>query len=525
MSISLQNTPDPFQPVLSDGNFFTVESSVYDPDTTFKFRYVYELYVEGQNVFNGKCTPNPYGLGIIDMQQVLETYTDSLPISYWDTTAIYTHQTFPFSRPANNEVINYYLKIGYEYAASELGAITGFTGIGESVGDPNFETDVYKVFRSTMGTNGRATQQSFDIDPYVLSGTPTTINPTTSGLFLTNSPRIRRIAETDYYTLGFTNYFLTESTTSYDSEPYYAEFTFYDSNNSPIAITQWDNLVMNGGGPRSLCTQVYPSLYLNYPASGTTDYNTLYLGVGPMNIPDFPDGTARYTVQLFGKFTGSTSPIPATPSATPFFTRTPTPSVTTTPSSTPICSTCTNFDVQYTGDSESVATVTIINCLNGQSQTFQAQYNVVYNVCSCGIPFDTGQVKYTNNGSCNPNPTQTPTPTVTRTPSPTPSVTATKTPTPTPTPTTSVVVYSYLGRTTPDSTDGPDACTDYLTARGYKSTKTLSTLTNGDYLYDVYPSAPTVGGGNWIALKVGGVGQGYAFQVQDDGEITDTYTC
>ena len=123
----------------------------------------------------------------------------------------------------------------------------------------------------------------------------------------------------------------------------------------------------------------------------------------------------------------------------------------------------------------------------------------------------------------------TPTPSITKSQTPTPSITPTitKTPTltPTKTPTQSLSVFSYLGRTTPDQASGALACSNYLTIRSYFSNKTLASLTIGDYLYDSYPATPTNGGNNWVALKVGGVGQGYAFQVATDGEILDTYTC
>jgi hypothetical protein len=64
-----------------------------------------------------------------------------------------------------------------------------------------------------------------------------------------------------------------------------------------------------------------------------------------------------------------------------------------------------------------------------------------------------------------------------------------------------------------------------VTARSYTGLKPLSYLTIGDFLYDTYPSSPTNGGGLWVALKVGGTGPGYAFQVDTNGEILDTYTC
>lgn len=409
MSIYFQSTPAQFQPVLSDGIFFTLSSSTYNTLTTFKFKFNYQLYVEGILVFEGKCSPNPYGLGIVDLQQILETYTDSLPISYWNTTPIYTHQTFPFSRPANEEVINYYLKCGYEYADSEIAPITGFTGYGNSVGQPAVETEVYKVFRSTMGTNPRATQQSFDIGPFVLSGQPQGVYPTTSGLFLTNAPRIMDVLDTDYFTLGFTNYYLWSGQTSGFSQGYYVEYNFYDDQGTLLSATTYDNITTNGGGPRTNCNLVYQNLYLIEPVSGSTDWNTLYVGAGPANIPQIPNGTVQYTVQLFGNFTGSTTPIQPSPTPTPtqFLTPTPTP----TPSSTPAgyCSGCTEYQLYWSG--ESLATASITNCSTQQIQNIALTAGLYYNICSCTYPITELDVQILTGGPCPQPVTPTPTPT------------------------------------------------------------------------------------------------------------------
>ena len=379
MSITFQTTPSQFQPVLSDGIFFVLSSSTYNSTTTFKFKYNYELYVEEQLVFEGKCSPNPYGLGIVDLQQILETYTDSLPISYWDTTPIYTHQTFPFSRPANDEVINYFLKVGYEYANSELAGLTGFTGYGNSQGPPAVQTDVFKVFRSTMGTNPRATQQDFDIEPFVLSGQPQGVYPTTSGLFLTNAPRILDVLETDYFTLGFTNYYLWSGATSGLSEGYYVEYNFYDNQGTLLSATTYDNILANGGGPSNNCNLVYQNLYLIEPITGTTDYNTLYVAAGPANLPEIPAGTVQYTVQLFGKFTGTTEPIQPSPTPTPTPGLTPTPSITPSVTPTSFCGGCTEYQLNYTG--ETVASVSITNCSTGVIENLVIVPNLVYNIC------------------------------------------------------------------------------------------------------------------------------------------------
>lgn len=409
MSIDILRTPQQFQPVLSDGLFFTVSA---DTTNTYKFRYVYDLYVNGDFVFEGKSSPNPYGLGVFDLQQILETYCYNEPISLWNTTPIYTHQTFPFSRPYQDETISYQLAIGYEYASTPNGSVTGFTGVGSEVGVPGYYTQEYKTFRSTMGVNGRATQENFDIGPFVLSGTPLSVNPTTSGLFLTNSPRVRNIQPSEYYTLAFTNYFMGGSLLS---EPYYVKYTFYDEDGAEITGYTYDNITTNGGGPRWNCDQVYQSIYLIVPPEDT-QYNTLYVGAGPANIPNFPSNCVTYDVQLYGLFEGSTTPIQPTPTPTPTIQPTATVYPTPTPSTTPYCSTCEQYSIRYTGES-AFTTVSIQNCATGGWESFDAYFNVIYTICSCSYPLADPACEIIDYGSCVPiDPTPTATPTLTPTP-------------------------------------------------------------------------------------------------------------
>jgi hypothetical protein len=98
------------------------------------------------------------------------------------------------------------------------------------------------------------------------------------------------------------------------------------------------------------------------------------------------------------------------------------------------------------------------------------------------------------------------------------------TPTPTPTPTsTPVVTYPYLGRTNVDAGSPANACADYLTVRPYTINKpSLASITVGDRFYDSYPTTPTNGGNNWIALKSSGVGTAYSFQIDTSGYVIQT---
>jgi len=403
MSINIIDTPEAFQPIYSDGLFFTVSA---DTTNTYKFRYVYDVYVNNELVFEGKSTPNPYSLGVIDVSRIIKTYAENIPISSYNGTPIFTHQTFPFSKPYSDETISYQVNFGYEYSNSPNGNITGFTGNGNDVGPPTKTSGLYKAFYSTMGVNGRATQQDFDISPFVLSGNPVGTYPTTSGLFLTNSPRIRDIQSDEYYTLGFTNYYLDGL--SVVSEPYYVEYNFYDDGGSLIDTKQYMNILLNGGGPLPDCSVVYPSYYYMV-STGNTDWNTLYVGAGPKNLESImPANAVQYTVQLFGKFTGETSPINPTPTPTP------------TPSPTPPCGTCYTYDVTNPSLTTN-ANLYYIECGYGVTRNIVIPPNSIARIdCACegSLIYEAYLIVEIVSSCVEASPTPTPT----TTPTPTPCV-------------------------------------------------------------------------------------------------------
>ena len=434
MSLSILDTPQDFQPVYSDGLFFTISG---DTTNKFKFRYVYDIYVEGNLVFQGKSTPNPYSLGVVDVSRIVKTYTENIPISLYNTTPIFTHQTFPYSRPYADETINYQVLFGYEYSSTADGSITGFTGNGNDgpadVGGPSVDSGLYKTFYSTMGVNGRATQQDFNIDPFVLSGTPVGVNPTTSGLFLTNSPRTRNVRDEDFYTLGFTNYYLNSS--SMLSEPYYVEYKFYDDDGTLIDTKQYQNILLNGGGPLTDCSAVYPSYY-NIVTTGNTDWNTLYVGAGPMNLYDVynpslilnanvsyiecnrgptrtisipPNSIARIDCACDGSLLYETALVVTIVDACG---GAPTPTPTPTPSPTPCM--CESYQVENDG-LEAAITVTFLDC-DRVSQELIIPPGIIQVFCACmgSVVVTGGSYVLTDLGPCGaPTPTPTPTPSAT----------------------------------------------------------------------------------------------------------------
>jgi hypothetical protein len=366
MNVSIIKSPADFQPVKSDGLFFVVSA---DTQSVFSFRYVYNLYIEGQLVFTGKATPNPEGLGVIDVSKVMNSYLVNSPIALKADLPIFWHQTSIFSRPYSNLALTYYIEVGEEHATTASGSIQQYTGIGTSLGSPGVPSLDFRSYMGTLPVNYIANTQDFNYGPFVMSGVPTNYQ---EGLFMTNSPRQRDITTDDYYTLSFANYKITQGIYS---EPYVVKYTFFDDEGSQLAEYSWQNLFNYGGGPAQGCYDTYPCVLPT--GTRSSDFNILNVAAGPKNIPNIPSGTSYYHIQLFGN--KNTAPAPT---ATP--TTTPTPTQTPTPSSTPAV--CNVYEV--TNDTGGKVTENIEDC-NGNIIVVTLGSGETTNICVENVPLST----------------------------------------------------------------------------------------------------------------------------------------
>jgi len=257
---------------------------------------------------------------------------------------------------------------------------------------------------------------------------------------------------------------------------------------------------------------LYPQFAYRYNNFGTVVFDTC------AECQSYSGSTARVisgdTYQEIAPFYDEYSCITPSPTPTP----TITPSFTPTP--TPTTFSCTCIEYELTNTEPFLQGYSYTDCYGAsQSGSLGAEAQGVICACEDTILTEPG-ISISILGDCVPV-SLTPTKTPTKTPTPT----RTKTPTPTPSNSGGIVEYTYLGRTLVDAADGPAACSSYVTARSYTGLKPLASLLVGDFIYDVYPGTPTNGGGLWVALKTGGIGSAYAFQIDTNGEILDTYTC
>ena len=293
MSITIQKQPENLQPSMTDGLFYTLSSN---KTGQYKYRYIFWVYVNGTKVFQGKSTPNPEGLGVIDISEILQTYTDS-SVSISDSSGnSYIHETEKFSLFDDREVSEYYVLFGEEYSTGLTSSVVSYRGTDDNPGNPSLQSETKKVFNGTYPTNIYGNRQDFVNTPYVLNTEPTQYS---QGLFLTNSPRILDVSMNDKHTLSFFNYDLNDDLISYG---YQVEYKFYDTNGSYITGSTIDNITTNGGGPLTGITGLgYDDVGI-VPSAYT--YNVVNVGTGPYNINQtigVPSNTKFYEVTLKGK--------------------------------------------------------------------------------------------------------------------------------------------------------------------------------------------------------------------------------
>ena len=310
--ISIVKDIEGTQPTLSPDNYFVLSANT---NTELNFRYVYDLYVFNQKVFTGKLTPNPEGLGIVPVGEIIHDFAENAPIAYISNTTggtnNFIYQTEHFSTPQQEEVINWTANFGEEHSTNIGDTPTPYTGIGTSIGDPAYPAGLQRSFLGTMGRNIFSNLQKLDTDKFFMKGYDGNF-PSNQSLFLTNSPRIRDISSDEYFTLSAFNYILPSDTNPNGdySYVYDAEYNFYDEDGVLISGYTYQNTKEFGGGPRDTCNEDYENYVL--PTGETQSYwNIIHIAAGTKQLY-IPSGTKYYTLQL----KGVPSPPPPTPTPT-----------------------------------------------------------------------------------------------------------------------------------------------------------------------------------------------------------------
>jgi len=288
---SIFKYPSLAQPVYTNGLFYAATS---DKTSQYKFRFVWDVYLNDVKIYRGKTTPNPQGIGVFDVSNIVEAFLESNVKTTDNSTTFDIHTTEKFSQ--QDREYNYPqakdldVRVGEEYSTTPTGQVVIYNGLTDNPGTPSFISNPTRVYNGTMINNFLYRNEDFDFTPYIMRDS--------SDLFLTDSPRNRTVRSDDYYTLSFANYRWYTSDT-YTSLPRAVKYDWYDNNGTSISSTTVDNIYSNGGGPWSACTDNLQIMVNN--AVVARDWSILNVGAGPKNLESImPSGTTFYDVTMMG---------------------------------------------------------------------------------------------------------------------------------------------------------------------------------------------------------------------------------
>ena len=400
--ITILEKPKKYQPAY--GNL-VMQFSSDKQSTRFKFRYVVDVYADNEYITRLKITPQNTSWGQCDLSEVLRNYVNSKPMN------IGCGNFTPVNQASwgylNEDIVNYRIFVGEEYATTANGSTLIYTGgASEVIGDPAIswsKTDEKYTFN---GVKEWFDGKDYNTSQFYLNtNLPTTsAEPWDTHRYLTNAPRVQYVREGDWSTLSALNPHAYNDWNFYDpnfnvSDPVFSSlFEFYDDNNSLVLTARTYNLVDNCGW-RPNCSGATNTF------TPTTQYQKSYIsyvGTGPANLLEHnftvPSNVKWYRVAL-----------EKSEDSNPGVTPTPTP----TPSATPALCDCNIYDV-YNQSDEIIETYYWSPCPGDAPVGSVIAPQTIARVESCFLPYsESKNIIVSLVGPCDcdtPDPTPTPTP-------------------------------------------------------------------------------------------------------------------
>jgi len=394
MAVNALTTPGRYSNAY--GNMvYQVESDKMN--TQYKFRFVFDVYMNNERIARLKVTPQNTYWGQVDIARVIQSYMESNPRNQG-----VTGDAIPLTRSdwgwMDADWLLYSVLIGEEYSTTQDGDPVLYDGL-DNTGDPLYDPAGDRFVSNSVK---EWFDKSTDLSPFFLdTSPPTEINGDTHR-FLTNAPRIQYVRDTDWGVLAGLNFHTYPE--DIVSDPIYGLLVEYFDKDDALITSGITYNVMYNGGWRYNCdedTSVQPV--------GVDWYKKMvsYVGAYPKNLYEnvgIPSGVKYYRVSFVTSIDDPIPPTP-TPSNTPLPsgysppTPPPTPTQTPTPSSSASlgCSPCNKYSVSNT-DRDNSLQITYTDCNTSTTTPLTILANTSVIVCSCTTPVRTGgSTNYTIN--------------------------------------------------------------------------------------------------------------------------------
>jgi len=292
MAITIRQSPT--QPNMTNNNLVYAVTS--NSSSAPQYQFVADLTYSGSSTVlqRIKQQPNPNNVGVFDMGSIISNYLDS--DNSWKAAPFVT---------ASQAAKRFQVKFGEQYGTSASSSVTLYTGVASNTGNPAVTASSYVYIANGLVEPNDKVNWNFPSSSYFTGSAVSTTTTFSKQHALTNAPYTQSIQDGEYATISLFNGNFDGSTTA-AQDIFAVSVTVYDSAN--VELDQFDlvNLVNQGGGPRTLTTQLWSAVAANQTA-GT---QLITVGIGPENLANdgnnLPTDWAYYTVRALGQQASNT---------------------------------------------------------------------------------------------------------------------------------------------------------------------------------------------------------------------------
>jgi len=280
MAITIEQSPT--TPNMANASLIYQISS--NQTTQAQFQYVLDIQNASRTVLQRiKQQPNPSGVGVFDVGQILTNYVGIDEV--WKT------RKFATSSFANEQ---FWVAFGEEYGTSTSSSIVLYNGSGVA-GAPaksgSFPIDAANGLVEPNSGDWNFPSSSFvtmSLTPdntasYYLTHYLTNAPGQTSNYALPQIQEFQKINDGDYATLSIYNGNFNNSTTN-AQDVFNIRVDVYKANKTFSGSFNYDNIKANGGGPRTSTTQGWSDSGVYNAQDAST--HLLHIGAGPQNFAD-----------------------------------------------------------------------------------------------------------------------------------------------------------------------------------------------------------------------------------------------
>ncbi len=281
-------TKQPTQPNMANNDLLFVVSS--NKTSEPQYQYVLDVYEEGSSTLiqRIKQQPNPSGLGVFNVGNILTTQMDSDNV--WKT------QYFSTSSESNKL---FDIKFGETFASSSTSTPELYDGIQTATtGSPAQQSVPYINITDGLVDYPNAVDYNFNSGSYFIEEDASTPNTFNHNVALSTAPKTQYVREGDYLTIGVYNGNMYPVSDVVAQDIFYVQIQWKNSSGAVIQNNDFLNITSNGGAPRVVSTDLWD----NVAPAQTANTRLLYIGLGYQNLVDAgitpPSGWASYTAKI-----------------------------------------------------------------------------------------------------------------------------------------------------------------------------------------------------------------------------------